>query len=174
MSERKLIDLFQDYRKVFSEEEAFLESLEKGIGEDLWKSAGGHWSSASIEVFKKKSMELLNNEIESKKISMQEAWPLVVRDFHQAHWGESRLAKKEVKPQTQEQKIFWELFAYIWALLQAALVTKTAIFYFGIKSAAEDSASGRVWVVVAIAYSFLSLMWFARRHSKKKNDNSEN
>lgn len=173
MTDRKLIDLFQDYRKVSSEEGAFLESLEKGIGEDLWKSAGGHWSSASIEIFKKKSMELLNNEIESKKISMPEAWPLVVRDFHQAHWGESRLSKKEVKPQTQEQKIFWELFAYIWALIQASLITKTAVFYFGINSAAQDSESGRIWVVVAIAYSFLSLMWFARRHSKKKSEEPE-
>lgn len=173
MSDKKLLDLFQEYRKVSSEEEAFLESLEKGIAEDLWKSAGGHWSSVSIENFKKKALDLLNSGMINKNITMSEAWPLVVRDFHQSHWGEARLAKKEVKPQTQEQKIFWELFAYIWALIQASLITKTAVFYFGINSAAQDSASGRIWVGVAIAYSFLSLMWFARRHSKKKSEEPE-
>lgn len=170
MSDRKLIDLFLENRKVSSEEEAFLESLESGIAEDLWKSAGGHWSSESIDNFKKKAMDCLSAEMANRNISISEAWPFVVRDFHQSYWGEIRLAKKEVKPQTQEQKIFWELFAYIWALIQASLITKTAVFYFGINSAAQDSESGRIWVVVAIAYSFISLMWFARRHSKKKSE----
>lgn len=97
------------------------------------------------------------------------AWSDVVRDFHRNYWNERRLLKKEVKPKTEEQKIFWELFSYIWMLLQAALVTKTAVFYFGIRSTEDDSMEGKIYVILAILVSFGSLFFFAYRKSKKQD-----
>lgn len=147
----------------------FLEQLESSCAADLWQSAGGHWSTDSISAFRSKAIEKLGQALKGESFAdYQSAWTEVVRDFHKNYWGEIRLKKKEAKVETEEKKIFWELFAYIWALLQTTFVTKTAIFYFGIKSAQEDSSEDKIYVVLAILFSFGSLTWFAYRRSKKK------
>jgi polyferredoxin len=108
------------------------------------------------------------NKVESPE-EFQTAWNEVVRDFHKNQWGQQRLLKKEKKPKTEEQKIFWELFSYIWILVQAMLIVKTVVFYLGIKSANEDTAEGKIYVISAILFSFTSLIFFAYRKSKKEN-----
>lgn len=146
----------------------FLIRLEVSCAQDLWQSAGGNWSSDSISRFRTLAMKKLASALRGESFQDYEAaWVEVVRDFHQNYWGESRLLKKEKKPETEEKRIFWELFAYIWALLQATLVTKTAIFYFGIKSAQDESSEGKIYVTLAILFSFVSLIWFAFRKSSK-------
>ncbi|KHD88253.1 MAG: hypothetical protein OM95_10130 [Bdellovibrio sp. ArHS] len=164
-----LQDEFKLHKDLSPEGAAFLAELERNIAQDLWQSAGGIWSRESTEKFRKAAMQKLAGEVQGKtQADFQAAWVAVIRDFHLAHWGEKRLQKKEKKPETQEDRVFWEMFSYIWILLQATFVTKTAIFYFGIKSAQDDTAEGRVYVILAIAFSFISLGWFAYRKSKKK------
>lgn len=144
-----------------------MSQLEASCAQDLWQSAGGNWSSESIEVFRKLAMEKLAAYLKGDSRSdYEEAWKEVVRDFHRNYWGEVRLKKKEKKPESQEKQIFWELFSYIWVMIQATLVTKTAVFYFGLKSAQEDSIEGKVYVTLAILFSFVSLIWFAYRKSR--------
>jgi len=152
----------------------FLMALENTIAQDLWKSAGGHWSSASIEIFRAKAMEELALRVSGDdRESYEKAWAEVVRDFHREQWGEKRLLKKEKKAPTEEDRTFWELFSYIWILLQATFITKTAVFYFGIKSAQEDDSEGKIYVLLAILFSFISLGWFAYRKSRHKNKDSK-
>ncbi|KYG68191.1 hypothetical protein AZI87_02745 [Bdellovibrio bacteriovorus] len=166
-----LKDEFSQYKDLSIEGASFLADLEKTIAQDLWQSAGGHWSLESTKNFRKLAMQKLAAEVQGPSRSdFQSAWISVIRDFHKNQWGEQRLLKKEKKPETKEDKIFWELFSYIWILLQATLVTKTAVFYFGIKSAEEDTTEGRIYVLLAIAFSFISLGVFAYRKSKKKKD----
>lgn len=160
---------FAQFRPLSSEGERFLEVLEKNIEQDLWKSAGGNWSSASIEIFRHIAMEKLSVQLSGENFAdFEKAWLEVVRDFHREYWGEKRLLKSEKKPQTEEQKTFWELFSYIWVLLQTTFITKTVIFYFGITSAQEDSSEGKIYVVLAILFTFVSLTSFAYRKSKNK------
>lgn len=167
-----LIEYFSKTQKLPSEGRQFLAQLEKTIAQDLWSSAGGHWSEYSIDIFRERSMQELHERLQGEsEQDFQKAWVDVVRDFHQNYWGEVRLKKKEKKPQAEDARIFWELFSYIWILLQATFITKTAIFYFGIKAAAqEDAGEGKVYVLLAILFSFLSLGWFAYRKSQKKSD----
>lgn len=168
---KSLYDIFSSHRKASPEGVIFLRELESSASEDLWKSAGGHWSESSIEKIRLTAMKRLAEELLGDSASdYQQSWALVVRDFHTSFWDECRLQKKEKKKQTEEQKIFWELFSYIWMLLQAALVTKTAVFYFGIKSTEDRGTEGKVYVVLAILFSFASLMFFAYRKSKKNKD----
>ncbi|KYG62007.1 hypothetical protein [Bdellovibrio bacteriovorus] len=149
----------------------FLADLEKSIAQDLWQSAGGHWSRDSIQKFREIAMQKLASEVHGpSREEFQKAWISIIREFHQNQWGEQRLLKKEKKIETKEDKIFWELFSYIWILLQATLVTKTAVFYFGIKSAEDDTAEGRIYLFLAIAFSVISLSVFAYRKSRKKKD----
>lgn len=160
---------FKKYHSLSPESESFLSQLDANIAEDLWKSAGGNWSRESIEKFRDVAMEKLAGLVQTEsQQDFQKAWIEVVRDFHKDCWGEKRLPKKEKKVQTENDKIFWELFSYIWALLQTVFITKTAVFYFGIKSAQEDTTEGKIYVFLAILFSFVSLAWFAIRKSRTK------
>lgn len=160
---------FQLHHSLSSEGELFLAELEKTMEQDLWKSAGGNWSSASIEIFHHLAMEKLSAQLQGETLSdFQKAWIEVVRDFHRDYWGEARLLKSEKKPETEEDRVFWELFSYIWVLLQTTFITKTIIFYFGITSAQEDSGEGKIYVVLAILFTFISLTSFAYRKSRAK------
>ena len=163
-----LIEEFKKHKEPSPMGEVFLSELEKNFAHDLWQSAGGHWSSQSIQKFKALGMEKLATQIYGNSHDdYKAAWIEVVRDFHKNYWGEVRIPKREKKPETEESQIFWELFSYIFALIQATLITKTAVFYFGIKSAQEGSDEGKVYVFIAIAFSFVSLIFFAYRKSKK-------
>ncbi|MGZ3769381.1 MAG: hypothetical protein ACXVCP_12055 [Bdellovibrio sp.] len=163
--------LFVQHHSLSPEGETFLQDLEKAIALDLWQSAGGNWSSISIENIRHIAMEKLAQQLNGESYAdFQKAWTEVVRDFHQDQWGEKRLAKKEKKPKTEEDKIFWELFSYIWVLLQTTFITKTVIFYFGITSASEDTKEGKIYVVLAILFTFISLTSFAYRKSRTKVD----
>ena len=169
-----LLEDFKSKKNPSNDGKEFLNQLDKSIAEDLWKSAGGYWSEASIAKFRATAIDMLAKSLTGEaRQDYQNAWGLVVRDFHKNFWGEQRLEKKPKKEKTEEQKIFWELFSYIWMLLQAALVTKTAVFYFGIKSAEEDTTEGKIYVVLAILFSFASLMFFAYRKSKKNKDKEQ-
>ena len=159
----------------------FLQRLEDSITDDLWKSVGGHWSEASISAFRQQAMAKLvafyNMETQGEILTL---WVKVVRDFHREAeaaasgstarpvWGELRLAKKEKKPFTEEQKNSRRLFMYIWAMMQTAIVTKTAIFYFGLKSAEEGTTEGKIYVSLAIATTVVSLSFFAIRNYREK------
>ena len=165
--------LLEEYQKQESPSalvQVFLKTLENHIDEDLWKSAGGFWSEASIQKFRETAMQKLAKKMQGRPGKEPvDYWTEVVRDFHSDYWGEVRLPKKEKKPQTEEQKIFWELFSYIWVLIQAALIMKTVVFYLGIKSAQDEGvADGKWYVFLAIAFSFLSLSFFAYRKYRKK------
>ncbi|WP_413943199.1 hypothetical protein [Bdellovibrio sp. HCB-162] len=162
-----LIEEFKKHHDISPDGTAFLTELETSIGKDLWLSAGGHWAEISIAKFRRVAMEKLAAELRGNSVdSYKSAWTEVVRDFHDSFWGEHRLAKKEKKPRTEEQIIFWELFSYIWILLQALFIVKTLIFYLGLKSAQEGTTDGKISVALAILFSFVSLGWFAYRKSK--------
>lgn len=166
-----LQNLFESHLSPSAAGAEFLNELERNISQDLWKSAGGTWSESSENIFRHMAMEKLAKSVHgTSREDYQKAWNETVRDFHQNYWGEKRLLKKEKKPKTEEQKIFWELFSYIWMMLQATLVVKTAVFYFGIKSANEDSSEGKIYVTLAILFSFVSLFFFAYRKSKNDKD----
>ncbi len=159
----------------------FLRRLEDSIADDLWKSVGGHWSEASVSAFRHQAMaklvELYSAEPQEGILNL---WVKVVRDFHReaeaassgsmsgSVWGERRLEKKEKKPLTEEQKNSRRLFMYIWAMMQTAVVTKTAIFYFGLKSAEEGTTEGKIYVSLAIATTVVSLSFFAIRNYREK------
>ncbi|WP_374074807.1 hypothetical protein [Bdellovibrio bacteriovorus] len=166
-----ILEDFKQHRQPSPDGEAFLNQLEKSMAQDLWQSAGGSWSQASIDQFRAIAARKLASTVTGDSTeAYQQAWVEVVRDFHLSHWGEVRLLKKEKRPQTESQRIFWELFSYIWILVQAALVMKVVIFYFGIKSAREDTTEGKIYVLLAILFSFISLSWFAYRKSKSKHN----
>lgn len=160
--------------------EEFFSTKEPQLQSDLWGSLGGHWSPESIAFFKSKAFERLKKQSDILKSQDQvdvvltteqwnALWIETIRDFHRTRgWGQVPLLKAPPKVLSEEQKQSREIFSYIWALLQAALITKTAIVYYGIKSTEEEGGTSQYWVVFWIFFSFSSLMFFAYRKSKKK------
>lgn len=166
-----LKDEFKKYQTLSAEGELFLENLEHNIAADLWGSAGGHWSQASIDKFREIAMQKMADYLKENSDDFQASWNKVVRDFHSSYWGEQRLQKKEKRPRSEESKTFWELFSYFWVLIQASLITKTIIMYFGIRNTEEEAAEGRIYVILAMLFTFGSLMFFAIRKTKGKKNN---
>ncbi len=172
MGKPALLEKFAALQNFNSEiEKEFILNLETNISQDLWQSAGGHWSEKSIELFCQKSMSELAQKLpkdSATQTDLQNAWNQVVRDFHQNNWGEQRLAKKEKKELTQDQKISRELFAYIFILLQTTFVTKTIVLYFGIASSDSDDPNLKIWVTLAALFTLFNLSFFAYRKFKSK------
>lgn len=100
------------------------------------------------------------------------AWLQLIRGFHEDAWGEKNIPRKEKKPQTRESRIFWELLPYVWTFLQATLFMKLVIVYFGLRSADETAEPlPKIYVILAILFSFGSLGWFAVKHWRKEKRN---
>lgn len=162
---------FAKYHFISKDGEGFLNELEFTIDQDLWKSAGGNWSESSVESFKTTAMQKLAENLKGDFLQdYQTAWIEVIRSFHQNYWQQKPIPKAEKKPQTEEQKTFWELFSYLWILFQTTFITKTVIFYFGITSAQEDSDEGKIYAVLAFIFTLVSLTVFAVRKSRKKQE----
>lgn len=161
---------FKKYEALSAEGEIFLDNLETNIASDLWASTGAHWSQASIEKFREIAMQKLALFLKESNNDWQTAWLKVVRDFHGSYWGEQRLQKKEKLPRSEESKTFWELFSYFWVLIQASLITKTIIMYFGLRNTEEEAAEGKIYVILAMLFTFGSLMFFAIRKTRGKQD----
>ncbi len=166
----KLIEIFRQQQENASPTQiAFIESLESTIADDLWKSAGGHWSLASQQFFREKSLRhlALASDAQETAESLNLKWTEIVRDFHQNYWGEKRLPKAEKKVLTDEQKISRELFSYILLLLQTTLVTKTLVLYFGLHSSDSTESSLTFWLILTACFSLSSMSYFIYRQHRK-------
>jgi hypothetical protein len=59
---------------------------------------------------------------------------------------------------------------YIWMLVQSAVVMKIVILYFGQKMAAEEDSASLPYFLVALIFSFSSLLWFAWRQHRREQE----
>lgn len=97
---------------------------------------------------------------------LQAEWQKIVVDFHQTqYWGQPTQRQKPPQILSEDQKRTREIFPYIWVAFQALIVMKLVISYFGLESADSDETPWGLYA--AIAFSFLSLVFFAWRKYKK-------
>lgn len=103
---------------------------------------------------------------EHQTLSAKAGWDKVRQSFKNSkYWGFTTHTEEQ---SSKRVNVGRELFAYIWTMIQALLIMKVVIFYFGLKSAAESEPMDMVWLVLAISFSFGSLFFFAWRKSRKK------
>ncbi|MNL31021.1 hypothetical protein D3C87_1527900 [compost metagenome] len=97
------------------------------------------------------------------------AWSLLETNFKEnSYWGFPTQKEKSNAPRTNTVK---ELAIYTWTMIQAFLVMKTVIFYFGLKSASDDESkygANTLLLLLAISFSFSSLLFFAWRKNRQK------
>lgn len=133
--------------------------------------ADGHWTAQDREAILNEAFRRLEEQSPVDETRRRELWHEIVVDFHRSRfWGRTPTpgrAPKEKKPISEERKRWRLLFPYIWAFLQATIVMKLVIYYFGINSADDPSVFNYVGLGVGIFLSFASLIFFAWRHHRK-------
>ncbi len=139
-------------------------SISKTYWMDLTTHLSGYFSNEDrLEITKIAALKL------SENLNSNTPWAQVIRNFTQTNqWGFKTISKKPLVKQTEEQKIFWQLFKYAWALFQSMIVLKIAVYYFGLESAERPDEISVVWVWLFFGVSAGSLAFFAYRN---RNDN---
>lgn len=134
---------------------------------DLSSHLNAYFSNEDRIAITKKAAILLGYNL--TLMESQEAWTAVVRNFiEEQNWGFTTSNKKPVKKQTEEQKIFWQLFKYVWAFFQSMVILKIAVYYFGLESAEHPDQVSVIWVILFFLISAGSLALFAYRNRHDK------
>lgn len=103
---------------------------------------------------------------QAPQAELENLWPKVIHSFkNNLYWGFTAHTEEQTQKRTD---IYKELRSYIFILIQAMLVMKVVIFYFGLKSASDASTPDLILTILAITFSFCSLFFFAWRKSRKK------
>lgn len=121
-------------------------------------------TSISISAARHLSDALNNQKLKLENEDIQAAWILVVADFKKKYWS---FPTHQEEQSSVRVNIGRELFAYIWAMVQALMIMKVVIFYLGLKSAADAEPKDKFMVFAAICFSFGSLFFFAWRKTRK-------
>jgi|GEM_PF-5164449 hypothetical protein len=105
----------------------------------------------------------------STQSDIDAAWASMAENFRDnAYWGFPTQVEKPQAPRTNTVK---ELAVYVWTMIQAFLIMKTVIFYYGLKSSSEDetkTGTNSLLFMLAVSFSFSSLLYFAWRKNRNK------
>lgn len=132
--------------------------------EDLTNIPGVYFDTDTLTSISLSAARQLVGQLE-QNYDLETAWSNIVQSFKKNYWS----YPTHNEPQSAVRiNIGRELFAYIWAMVQALMIMKVVIFYLGLKSAADAGPWDKFWVVAAISFSFGSLFFFAWRKTRKR------
>ncbi len=135
---------------------------------DLTSHLSYYFSHSDRIAITEKAAKYLSAELTTK--SLDASWKNVIRNFNQNnYWDFKTQAIKPRVAQTEDQKIFWKLFRYIWAFFQSMFILKIAVYYFGLESASNPDQTNVFWVWVFFSFSAFSLAFFAYRNRHDKS-----
>lgn len=145
------------------EQQAFFVEKSKTYWLDLTSHLSTYFSNEDRLAITAKAAQFLDQNLQTEPL--ENAWVQVLRDFNtQKYWGYKTTTQKPKPVKTEEQKIFWQLFKYVWALFQSMIVLKIAVYYFGLGSAEHPDQISVFWVWLFFLISAGSLALFAYRN----------
>lgn len=107
-------------------------------------------------------------------VRLQSLWVAIVRDFHsQGYWGIETVREKPKKEKVVDP-VHRELFPYIWAFVQSAIIMKVVVYFFGIRYTRDQSNENWWYITLALLTAGGSLVWFAFRHHRKMKKDEAN
>lgn len=167
-TEKEFSEFFVDSCQHESQHKELVQNTSATYWMDLTTHLSGYFSNEDRLAITKKAGELLSLNL--KTLPAETAWAGVIRNFIQNNqWGFSTTSKKPAIKQTEEQKIFWNLFKYAWAFFQSMIILKIAVYYFGLESAERPDEISVLWVWLFFGLSTGSLFYFAYRNRKDKD-----
>ncbi|MCE3009840.1 MAG: hypothetical protein LW875_04430 [Proteobacteria bacterium] len=98
----------------------------------------------------------------------------LVIDFHRSrYWGFSGSRQKPLEP-PKSPSASRQIAVYFWTAFQALIVLKVIIYFFGLRVAQDNTLENWVYLIVAVAFSWTSLFFFAwRKHRDPTWKNQE-
>lgn len=143
------------------------DKLSKNYWSDLTSHLSFYFSNEDRWTMTHKAALMLKSGVENK--SQDEAWKDVLRNFNENnYWGFQPVDRKPKVGQTEDQKIFWKLFKYVWALIQSMIVLKFAVTFFGVNAAnnPDQISVAWVWIIFGLLVASLAFFVYRNRHDK--------
>ncbi len=98
------------------------------------------------------------------------AYQKMILSFHQqSYWGFPFLTQRPKKSLTQEQKSSKEAFSYLWTAVQATLILKVVIYFFGLRLAQDNTLENWAYFLGFLTFSWGNLFFFAWRKHRRKD-----
>ncbi len=163
--------------ELVSDLQIFAGELFKNYLLDLTPVPGFSFSEKQILFLTQKAVDEFAQQLRVQKKSGFEksyaaAWKVVVEDFHRSHcWGLEAGIKKTLTPKKSPEKKKESVIPYIWTAIQALLVMKVVILYFGLQTEDVAHPNNKFYVFGAILFSMLSLFYFAWKNHRKNSEN---
>ena len=137
--------------------------LETRAQRDFFCLTGGRRFSPEAQAQILDQLELKQREATSPVTD--DMWRAWVVDFHRTgHWGVASLSPGTQAAPTPPKPT--SMFRFIWSAFQSLIILKAFVLYFGLSYAIDSTRLNLVGLVVSIAVSFGSLLWFAIRQSR--------
>lgn len=156
-------------------EQSLLNSIAKNHLLDLTTNMTGYFDEELRRQVTIKAAEKLSEALQLNENSLTtQLWQQIVIAYHRnGQWGIQRL-KTPPPPIPIKETPAREMFKYIWVFIQAGILMKAVVLYFGLHAASEDpSSNSSLFLYFALAFSFGSMALFAwrlhRKETKKLN-----
>lgn len=150
-----------------------LDTIAKNHLLDLTTNLPGYFDESLREQVTQQAAEKLAEQVIINKNCFNfQLWHNVVADYHRnGYWGIQRLKTPPPPSPESEQSPTREMLKYIWVFVQAGILMKAVVLYFGLNAASDESSSASLFLYLALAFSFLSMAFFAwRLHRKEKKE----
>ncbi|MBC7421397.1 MAG: hypothetical protein H7328_11775 [Bdellovibrio sp.] len=168
-TEKEFSDYFTSHCSHNAADEDYVVQISKTYWSDLTTHLQGYFEYDRRLAITQKAAHLLGQSLAIHP--RQTVWANVIRDFVENNsWGHPMVMKKPKAKRTEEQKIFWQLFKYIWAFFQSMIIIKTAVYFFGLESTQHPDRVSGVWVWFFFSLSTTSLLFFAFRNYGDKDN----
>ncbi|MBC7741976.1 MAG: hypothetical protein H7061_07260 [Bdellovibrionaceae bacterium] len=162
-TEKEFSEFFVSHCAHESKQADFIVTISKTYWKDLTSHILGYFNYEERLAITEKAAQQLS--LRCKNAVPTEAWPEVIRDFvNEQSWGFATTTKKPPYKETEQQKIFWTLFKFIWAFFQSMIILKTAVYYFGLEGGNHPDQTSGAWVWLFFSLSASSLIFFAYRN----------
>lgn len=141
---------------------------------DLFGGLPYFFEDSTQDLIREKAQQLYQDKLQIRN-DPTEAWAQVVASFHREnHWGFSATTIKPKKVDSEDTKNAKEAFSYLWTAVQATLILKVVIYFFGLRLAQDNTPENWAYFLGSLSFSWGSLFFFAwRKHRKKDWEKSE-
>jgi hypothetical protein len=136
---------------------------------DLTTNVFGYFDEAlRLELSQTAAQKLAQKVEAANNRLLPDQWQRVVEDYHRnGYWGLKRHpSPPSEKPQAPTPAR--QVLTYIWVFVQAGIFMKAVVLYFGLNAASEEDSSNSLFLYLALAFSFISMGFFAWRLHKKE------
>jgi hypothetical protein len=150
--------------------EPVLESLSDLQKKDLRSLPWGYFSESDLErIYALAAQKWAQQQLENS--NKMQAWGEVLREFHSSKYWGIAVSVNRPKPTTKasptEAK---KMFFYIWTAFQSLIVMKAIILFFGLVGVEDDRSDYKIYMLLAILFSFGNLIFFAYRNLNEKEE----